>query len=102
VEVPVLKKIPKIFCSIGINLEIDGSTAIYYLRNMTIKQRKNNLISWVTGLDNEALIYRLEELKNESQAKLPDQIMSLLDSSNSIDSSELTEHTNSRDLLKGK
>lgn len=68
---------------------------------MTIKQRKNNLISWVTGLDNEALIYRLEELKNESQAKLPDQIMSLLDSSNSIDSSELTEHTNSRDLLNG-
>jgi hypothetical protein len=69
---------------------------------MTIKERKNNLISWVTGLKNEALINRLEELKNESQAKLPDQIMSLLDSSNSVDFSELTEHTNSRDLLNHK
>lgn len=69
---------------------------------MTIEQRKDNLISWVTGLKNEALIYRLEELKKESQAKLPDQILSLLDSSNSVDVSELTEHTNSRDLLKGK
>ncbi len=57
---------------------------------MTIKQRIDNLISWVTGL------------KNESQAKVPDQIISLLDSSNSVDVSELTEHTNSRDLLKGK
>jgi len=69
---------------------------------MTIKQRKDNLISWVTELNNEALINRLEELKNESQSKLPDQIISLLDSSNSVNSSEWTEHTNSRDLLKGK
>ena len=79
-------------------LGIDESTAIKYLWNMTIKQRKDNLISWVNGLNNEALIYRLEELKNESQTKLPDQIISLLDSSNSVDFSELTEHTNSRDL----
>jgi len=68
-------------------LGIDES-AIYYLWNMIIEQRKDNLISWVTGLN------------NESQFKLPHQIISLLDSSNSVDFSELTEHTNSRDLLK--
>ena len=66
---------------------------------MNIETRKNNLINWLSELNNEALINRIEELKQESLAKVPQEILSLLDSSNSADSSKLIEHTNVRDLL---
>ncbi len=67
---------------------------------MNIEKRKSHLISWLTELKNEALLNRIEELKEESQSKIPVEILSLLDSSNSTDSSDLIEHTNVRDLLR--
>lgn len=67
---------------------------------MNIETRKSNLINWLSKLNNEALVNRIEELKQESLANVPQEILSLLDSSNSIDSSKLIEHTNVRDLLK--
>lgn len=66
---------------------------------MNIETRKSNLINWLSKLNNEALVNRIEELKQESLAKVPQEILSLLDSSNSTDSSKLIEHTNVRDLL---
>ncbi len=66
---------------------------------MHIETRKRNLINWLSKLNNEALVNRIEELKQESLAKVPQEILSLLDSSNSTDSTKLIEHTNVRDLL---
>ena len=66
---------------------------------MNLETRKSNLINWLSKLNNEALVNRIEELKQESLAKVPQEILSLLDSSNSTDSSKLIEHTNVRDLL---
>lgn len=69
---------------------------------MTIEERKLDLISWLSNLDNENLLSRIEELKQGFHEKLPEEIVSLLDTSNSTDLSELVEHTNSRDLLSRK
>ena len=56
-------------------------------------------MNWVNELSNESLLNRLEELKHESQVNIPKEIISLLDTSNASDNSELIEHTSSRDLL---
>lgn len=69
---------------------------------MNIEQRKDDLISWVTNLKNEGLLNRLEELKQASQSKLPEEIMSLLEASDSVRSSDLIEHTTVKDLLNRK
>lgn len=66
---------------------------------MSIEKRKSHLISWLSELNNEALLNRIEELKQESQSDIPQEILSLLDSSNAIDQSKLIEHTNTRNLL---
>jgi len=66
---------------------------------MTIKQRKKELINWITDLKNESLINRMEELKKDSLRDIPEEIISLLDTSNATNRSKLVEHTSSRDLL---
>ena len=66
---------------------------------MTIEQRKKELISWITDLKNESLINRMEELKKGSLNNIPEEIISLLDTSNATNHSELVEHTTSRNLL---
>ena len=66
---------------------------------MNIKERKNRLINWLADLKNDALINRIEELKEESGAEIPKEIISLLDSSNATDQSDLVIHTKTRDLL---
>ncbi len=67
---------------------------------MNTEQRKLDLISWVNSLSNESLLNRLEELKHESQVSIPKEIISLLDASNATNNSDLTEHSNTRELLK--
>jgi len=67
---------------------------------MNIEKRKSHLINWLSELNNEALLNRIEELKKESQSDIPHEILSLLDSSNATDSSELIEHTGTRNLLR--
>lgn len=66
---------------------------------MNIEKRKSHLINWLSELNNEALLNRIEELKQESQSDIPREILSLLDSSNAIDQSKLIEPTNTRNLL---
>lgn len=66
---------------------------------MNIENRKSDLINWLSNLNNEGLVNRIEELKRESLAKVPQEIISLLDSANSTESSKLIEHTNVRELL---
>jgi len=65
---------------------------------MNIKERKNRLIDWLENLKNEGLINRIEELKEESQMDIPNEIISLLDSSNAADHSDLVVHTKTRNL----
>ena len=65
---------------------------------MNIKERKNRLIDWLENLKNEGLINRIEELKEESQMDIPNEIISLLDSSNAADQSDLVVHTKTRNL----
>ncbi|MBL4586491.1 MAG: hypothetical protein JKX84_05490 [Flavobacteriales bacterium] len=69
---------------------------------MNIEQRKDDLISWVANLKNEGLLNRLEELKQASQSEIPDEILSLLEASNSVRSSDLVEHTSVKDLFSEK
>jgi hypothetical protein len=66
---------------------------------MFIEQRKIELINWITDLKNESLINRMEELKKVSFRNTPKEIISLLDTSNATNPSELVEHTTARDLL---
>ena len=66
---------------------------------MTIEERKSELINWISKLKNESLINRMEELKKSSSRNIPKEIISLLDSSNATNPSELVEHNSSRDLL---
>ena len=66
---------------------------------MNIEKRKSHLINWLSKLNDEALLNRIEELKQESQTAIPQEIISLLDTSNAIDRSKLIEHTNTRNLL---
>ena len=57
------------------------------------------MINWVNELTNESLLNRLEELKHESQVDIPKEIISLLDTSNAVENSDLIEHSNTRELL---
>jgi hypothetical protein len=66
---------------------------------LNTKQRKLDLINWVNELTNESLLNRLEELKHESQVDIPKEIISLLDTSNAVENSDLIEHSNTRELL---
>jgi len=66
---------------------------------MSIEQRKIELINWITSLDNEALLNRMEELRKASTENTPEEILSLLNLSNQASLDELTEHTTSRDIL---
>lgn len=69
---------------------------------MSIEQRKIELISWITSLNNESLLNRLEELRKTSIEDTPKEILSLLNLSNQTNSDELTEHTTSRDILNNQ
>jgi len=66
---------------------------------MSIEQRKIELINWITSLNNESLLNRMEELRKSSTKNTPKEILSLLNLSNQASSDELTEHTTSRDIL---
>lgn len=66
---------------------------------MTIEQRKIELINWITNLDNEAVLQRMEELREISINDLPNEIVSLLELSNKTRKEDLIEHTSSKDIL---
>lgn len=66
---------------------------------MTSEQRKINLINWINNLEDEFLLQKMEELKENSSNKIPNDILSLLENSNNSSKSELIEHTSAKDLL---
>ena len=63
------------------------------------QRKKKCLINWLADLKNEILINQIEELKEESGAEIPNEIISLLDSSNATNQSDLVIHTKTRKLL---
>ena len=66
---------------------------------MNTETRKMQIMNWLSALNNESVLDRIEELKKETQRAIPSEIYSLLDSSNSCNRSELIKHTTVRDLL---
>lgn len=69
---------------------------------MTVEQRKSELIDWISSLDNESYLQRLEELKQDSQADLPDEIIDLIEQSAKTPKEQLIRHTSVKDFYKDK
>ena len=69
---------------------------------MTIEQRKISLINWITNLEDETLINRIEGFHKTSLNELPKEIVELLQISDSESLNECVEHTKSRDILNRK
>ena len=69
---------------------------------MTLEQRKIDLISWITSLNDSSVLDRMDELRRFSIGKVPDSIMQLLELSAAADPSKLMEHTTAKELLKRK
>lgn len=66
---------------------------------MTLEQRKIELISWISQLENESILKYLEGIKDVGTETIPDEIQVLLNQSNQVEFDELTEHTSARDLV---
>lgn len=69
---------------------------------MTIEKRKLELINWITAIQSEDLIERIEDFRNNPQPKIPDTILELLRDSNSANLEDCIEHTSARELLGRK
>jgi hypothetical protein len=66
---------------------------------MTIEQRKISLINWITNLEDENVINRIEGFRKTSLDELPKEIVELLHISASEPLEDCIEHTTSRDIL---
>ena len=60
---------------------------------MTLEQRKLELINWISRLEDESCLFRIEELKNDSIADLPSELFQVLAKSASYPSSRYMKHT---------
>ena len=69
---------------------------------MTIEQRKLELITWITAIQNEEVLDRIEDFRNHPDQKLPNTILELLRESSSAKPEDHIEHTNARELLGRK
>ena len=69
---------------------------------MTIEQRKLELINWITAIENEDLLDRIEDFRNNPDEKLPNTILELLHESSSAKPEDCIEHTSARELLGRK
>ena len=69
---------------------------------MTIEQRKLELITWITAIENEDVIERIEDFRNNPEPKIPDTILELLRESSSAKLEDCIEHTSARELLGRK
>ncbi len=67
---------------------------------MTIEQRKISIINWITNLEDESLINKIESFRKTSLDNLPKEIVELLKMSDSENIDDCIEHTSSRDLLQ--
>lgn len=69
---------------------------------MTIEQRKLELITWITGIQSEDLLERIEDFRNNPESEIPDTILKLLNESSSAKLEDCIEHTSARELLGRK
>ncbi len=69
---------------------------------MTIEQRKLELINWITSIQNEDVLNRIEDFRNNPEPAIPDTILELLNESSSAKLEDCTEHTSARKLLGRK
>lgn len=69
---------------------------------MTIEQRKLELITWITAIQNEDLLDRIEDFRDNPEEKLPNTILELLHESSSAGLEDCIEHTSARELLGRK
>ncbi|GAB5465674.1 MAG: hypothetical protein Kapaf2KO_11100 [Candidatus Kapaibacteriales bacterium] len=66
---------------------------------MTIEQRKLELITWITAIQSEDLLGRIEVFRFNPSSEIPETILSLLRESSSAKLEDCIEHTSSRKLL---
>lgn len=69
---------------------------------MTIEQRKLELITWITAIQSEDLLERIEDFRNHPDSEISDTILELLRESSSAKLEDCLEHTSARELLKRK
>lgn len=84
------------FTSIGLHCRIS------YLYTMTIEQRKLELITWITSIQREDVLERIEDFRNNPEPQIPDTILELLHESSSAKLENCIEHTSARELLGRK
>ncbi|MFY0687563.1 MAG: hypothetical protein JXQ90_10390 [Cyclobacteriaceae bacterium] len=66
---------------------------------MTLEQRKIELINWITAINREDVIERIENFRNSPETEIPDTIVELLGESSSAKLEDCIEHTSARELL---
>ena len=69
---------------------------------MTIEQRKLELITWITSIQNEDLLERIEDFRDNPNPEIPNTILELLHESSSAKLEDCVEHTSARELLGRK
>ena len=69
---------------------------------MNIEQRKLELITWITTIQSEDMLERIEDFRNNPEPKIPDAILELLHESSSAKLEDCIEHTSARELLGRK
>lgn len=69
---------------------------------MTIEQRKLELITWITSIQSEDLLNRIEGFRNDPEPEIPKTILELLHESSSAKLEDCIEHTSARELLGRK
>jgi len=67
---------------------------------MTTEQRKIDIINWITNLQNESYLLRLEELRKDANAKLPLEVFEVLEKSSSISFDQYTKHTSVKNFKR--
>ena len=69
---------------------------------MTIEQRKLELITWITAIQSEDLLERIEDFRDNPNPEIPSTILELLHESSSAKLEDCVEHTSARELLGRK
>ncbi len=69
---------------------------------MTIEQRKISLINWITNIEDEKVIKKIENFRKTSLDELPEDIVKLLKISDSENIQDCIEHTTARGILHKK
>ena len=81
---------------------IDGKRQFSYLYIMTIEQRKLELITWISSIQSEDVLNRIEDFRNNPEPEIPVTILDLLHESSAAKLEDCIEHTSARELLGRK